>query len=509
MYFEYRQSTELPRLAWCAHLTKGNEAIVVRHGPWVERRDDCFFEGAWNGAFEQERFEQAEMLLGTGGKVTATGVVFAAPSHPVERIYSLRLPDALIVSNSYVFLLVAANDRPDPIYSDYFFDWWRNLRGASRKSLILRTYRGSRVYADDGCNLIVNADLSVRREPKKRSAEPQSYEELISLLQNTVNAIADNAADPDRCQRFRPVTMISTGYDSPAVSVLAAKAGCTEAVTFAWQDCSGAETGDDGSSIAHILGLTTTRYIRLGYTHRTDFPEAEFCTAGPMGWTPLSTMEQQLVGALLFTGVPGYSWHDQSFRTPPYGEELLSRSHFPYMSNTEFRLRAGYLMFPTLCIGTVHDQAIRGITNSEAMHPWIVPGLARNKPILRRILEEAGVPRAAFATHKRANAFANLANPGHFSAHSQADYLQYCANSQFPNHKTFFTDLIARLSRKLTQVGQNLLRWVPAMWRFPIMPYVWWLYPKTSHPLWRSPALYTFHWGFERTEQRYQIGSLE
>lgn len=507
MRFDYRPNPDLPRLAWCAHLTRDDDAIVVHHGPWVETREDCFFEGAWNGPFTAGGFENADMLLGTGAKITETGPVFAAPSHPVERIYSVHLPDALIVSNSLVFLLVAADDQPDPTYADYFFDWWRNLRGATRTSLFLRTYRGRRVQVDDGCNLRITPDLAIERQLRKRSASPQSYEQLIGLLQDTVDAIVDNAASPERRQRFRPVSMISTGYDSPAVSVLASRAGCTEAVTFAWVDGAGGETGDDGSLIADVLGLATTRYVRLGYKQRTDLPEAEFCTAGPMGWAPLCTMEQRLVGSLLFTGVPGYSWHDQSFRVPPYGDELLGRPHFPYMSNTEFRLRVGYLMFPTLFIGAIHDHAIRCITNSAEMRPWVVPDIRQNKPILRRILEEAGVARTAFARMKHANAYANLANPEHFSAYSQADFLQFYADKMFPRQETIIHKFVTRSSRKFTRFGQQLLRQMPATWCFPLVSRMWWLYPKASHPLWRSPALYTFHWGFEHTKQRYQIGS--
>lgn len=507
MRFEYRQINDLPRLAWCARLTKGDETIVVRHGPWVETRDDCFFEGAWNGAFGEGRFDTADTFVGSGGRLTQDGVLFSSPTHPVERIYSIRCGNNLIVSNSWVFLLVSTGDQPNLGYADYFFDLRDNFRGWKHIPTTLCTQNGHSISLVDIRNMMATIDLKVQYAAKRQSRAPQTYTQLEESYQGAVDLVIDNAADPARRQRYRPVAMTSTGYDSAAASALAAKGGCAEAVTFARLYREGPDTGDDGSQIAQALGMDAKTYVRFDYLHRSDFPEAEFCGAGPMNWTPVSAMENALAGSLLFAGLHGYYWQEQSYKVPPYSILCIGSPVFPFTGITEYRLRAGFMLFPALHIGGIHDAAIRRITNSEEMRPWMLPDSYRNVPILRRIVEDAGVDRAMFGQQKRANAFSNLAAPGMFSPASQSDFTDFCRSHGLPTTRdsSLNIKINGRLSRTLERTGSKLLAQMPEECYFHIMPYTWWLYPRPSHPLWRSPALYTFHWGFERTKRRYLV----
>jgi len=61
----------------------------------------------------------------------------------------------------------------------------------------------------------------------------------------------------------------------------------------------------------------------------------------------------------------------------------------------EFRLRTGFIQFPLACSGALHARAIKAITDSPAMKPWSIGG-GYDRPIARRIAEEAGVPRHLF-----------------------------------------------------------------------------------------------------------------
>jgi hypothetical protein len=511
MRFDFRPIDNLPRLAWCAYLTKGKDSIVVRHGPWVETRDDCFFEGAWNGPFEEGRFDAADTFTGTGGRLTQDGSLFAAPSHPFERIYSVRMGEQLVVSNSWTFLLVSIDDQPDLGHADYYFDLQHNFRGFRRIPATLRTQNGHAVSLIDARNLVVSAGLDIRYEAKRRSPEPQTYAQYVALLQTTVDLVIANAAHPGRGQRYRPVTMTSTGYDSTAVSALVAKAGCTEAVTYARLYQDGPDTGDDGSQIAQRLGMAVKTYARFEYRERADFPEAEFCIAGPINWGPLSAMEETLVGALLCTGAEGYIRQHESSRTPPHRILLFGAPLFPTASIAEFRLRIGFVAFHVLNAALIHHKATRRITCSEEMRPWVLSSADYNAPILRRLAEEAGVPRSWFGQKKRASAYSNLADPKMFSPASLADFTAFCRSNKLPTAKDsrWHTRWIARLSRRMAHDGSKVLGRLPFEFYLRLSPYTWWLYPKASHRLWRSPALYTFHWGFERTKERYQIGSVE
>jgi hypothetical protein len=73
MRLEFRLIRDLPRLAWAAHLHKDPWSMEVLHDPWVEVREHCFFEGAWNGPFELCRFDQAVTMAGSGGRIAGEG----------------------------------------------------------------------------------------------------------------------------------------------------------------------------------------------------------------------------------------------------------------------------------------------------------------------------------------------------------------------------------------------------------------------------------------------------
>ena len=90
MKLKFELISSLPHLAWCARVRRGEDVVLVRHGPWVETSEDCFFEGAWDGPFESRRFDEAVMLAGSGGRLIQVAIIFAAPTHMLERIQPSR-----------------------------------------------------------------------------------------------------------------------------------------------------------------------------------------------------------------------------------------------------------------------------------------------------------------------------------------------------------------------------------------------------------------------------------
>jgi len=504
--FAYKKIDSLPRLAWCAVLQKDNPIIMLYHGPWVETREHCCFEGAWNGSFEAGGFDEADTFTGSGIRLTAAGVTFVTPSHPIEHLYVVRIGDQLVVSNSWVFLLVKINDQPDLAYANYFFDLRDNFRGIAQAPTKLRTQNDNQVSLYDTCNLAVTVDLAIRRLDKNRPAVPNTYDELAELFQTTVNQVIENATHPARKQRYRPVAMTSTGYDSPAVSSLFAKAGGTESVTFAWNHRNEPETGDDGSLIAQALGMSAKRFVRYAYTERTDLPEAEFCTASPHNWAPLTEMEETVAGSLLGTGFGGYLWQTESLAAKP-SQKYIARVFFSYTSISEFRLRVGFCFFPVLHIGAMHTDAVHRIAQSKAMSPWVLPNTTYNMPIQRRLAEEGGVPRPLFGQQRHGSAHAHLNQKRSFSPTSLEDFHGFCAHHGLPTtrERSYLLGIVHRSSSQIAQISTRLLDLLPWKLYLHLMPYTWRLYSKSSHPLWRSPLLYTFHWGFARTKTRYAI----
>jgi hypothetical protein len=66
----------------------------------------------------------------------------------------------------------------------------------------------------------------------------------------------------------------------------------------------------------------------------------------------------------------------------------------------EFRLRTGFLHFAPATIAAVHAPLIHGWNTAPEMQPWSIGG-DYDKPIARRIAEEAGVPRHLFGQEKK------------------------------------------------------------------------------------------------------------
>jgi hypothetical protein len=67
---------------------------------------------------------------------------------------------------------------------------------------------------------------------------------------------------------------------------------------------------------------------------------------------------------------------------------------------------------------------VNAISQSAEMAPWDVPG-DYSRPICRRIVEEAGVPRETFGTRKKATWVQFLSSKEFLSSGSQASYFDW------------------------------------------------------------------------------------
>ena len=502
MRFEFEPIESLPRLSWCACMRAHAEVARILHGPWVETRDDCFFEGAWNGPYETYRFDEATMLAGSGGRVLDGAILFASSGHMADRLYALTLGDELYVSNSFTFLLTQAGQKLDIHYPNYFFDFLYHHQCGIRVTKKPIRIQGRRfVYRHDCCNILVKPNLAITRIEKNPSDPPEDYSDYVAFLEQTVRSICENAVHPARQQTYRPLTTISQGYDSTAASVFAARAGCREAVTFLKSISNDGYVDDSGTVIAGYLGLETTEYERLDFNKLPGLPTAEFYQ-NPFGVTEaLAVMQDQFCGSLLMTGIFGdYVWSTDRQSGLPLLQEPNTDFLNPAVIWTDFRLRVGFLHLPAPACGAIHRPAIQRITQSKEMAPWSLGG-DYDRPIARRILEEAGVPRELFGQHKsrgapwssRGFSLSSTAGDRDFEAFyltRVAGTTARCSSAQ--DHQNARRRKINR-QRPL----RKLLRRLPVRVRRALM---W----DRLDPRWASPHLYRFHWGFERTRERYQ-----
>ena len=191
-----------------------------------------------------------------------------------------------------------------------------------------------------------------------------------------------------------------------------------------------------------------TEYDRLAYRRLPSLPEAEFCASSPAGQdVVMAATEPQLAGALLLTGrCSAPIWTRQRYRfLPQYRNPLAQRAYGA--SFVEMRLRIGAQVLPAGFVGALDCLALLRIADSAEMEPWRVGG-PYDSPIPRRIIEEAGIPRAWFAQEKYRTA-TDLPLVNVAATHpAMADFLRFCAPCAPPSLlRRGGVDLMQRLYR--------------------------------------------------------------
>jgi hypothetical protein len=222
----------------------------------------------------------------------------------------------------------------------------------------------------------------------------------------TVSDIVANGSSRYRTHRLSSIVAISRGYDSSAVAALAKEAGATEAVTLSVH-VNGSD--DSGADIARVFGLNLREFAHpVGDTiHNLDHVEltksqldsaAEFIATAGMGDDyAFSNFEPALKNTIYFTGSLGDSIWAKDSEIPPH---LPCR--VPYgKSLTEFRLRVGFAHVPVPVIGALFPSPIVAISSRSEMKPYSIGG-EYDRPIPRRIAEEAGLRRDQFGIRKNA-----------------------------------------------------------------------------------------------------------
>jgi len=504
MQLRYEPLHALPRLAWCARMRAGDPVARIRHGRDVETREDCFFEGAWDGCFEAGRPDEAAVMVGTGARATRERICFAASSNLSDRLYSMRLERELLVSNSLTFLLVEAGGEPDPDYLYHGGEFLRQaLQGIHRSGRTLSA-RPAPATLHECVNLQVDSSLTLRRVRKQASRKPLDYADYVDLLRDVLAQVFANAAHPRRIQRYRPLATLSRGYDAAAVAALAVACGCTEAFTFV-EELPGSPMADDnGKAVGVCLGLNVTEYSRRpGAAHR-DLFEAEFCACPPGVDAILAATGDALGGRLLLTGHFGDDvWNrDPSKILPDLRQQTAAGLSGTAL--TEFRLRVGFQHFPLPFTAAEHIEAIHAISISPALQPWSLGG-SYDRPIPRRIVEEAGVPRELFGQKKIFGTGTwPLVSAADLSEASRRDFDAFCAKHSPDNAKLRRAQSLRKLYRAHRRLSESCARAAAAVgssWRpAPLLSARYALRP--SHNL-------LFHWGFGCIRQRYHMPMIE
>lgn len=506
MRFDYRRVDSLPRLAWCATITSGDEAVVVHHGPWVETRTDRFFEAAWNGDFRAGRFDEVATMLGTGARLDGDSVVFATPTDTDFYVFTLASADTLIVSNSLAFAMVRGKTSPDVHHPYYLFDFYALRRlGLTPDARTLRTADGKRLQVYMYKRFAVSRRLEVERRLTIHHPPPRDFRSYVSTITQSMATVFENAVHPERRHSFTPITTIAKGYDSTAVSVLAAQLGCRDAITYATDELGYDDSGEENAA---QLGLDVIAANQFDFHQLPGHPEAEFCAAIPSGAGMLvAGLSQHVEGRILVKGDMG----DLVWSTAAIDD--MPRLRWPQIralataSMNDFRLRTGTLFFDVPAIGAIHRHEIHRISRSQEMRPWSIGG-DYDRPIPRRIAEEAGLPRDRFGQEKMFGLHMDGSGSS-LKPESLTDFHRFFAAADVP--LSFRKQRRFLRADTLTAPAALLLKFLKKT------PRAAKLYKLLATPLtrltsqrafdWRrrSPFLYLFHWGFEKIKGRYEV----
>lgn len=413
MRLRYTLVADWPPLAWLARCRPGERAIDVFHGPGLEIANDWYCEAVWDGPFADGDLDRTDLVFGSGARVREDGVCFVSSGSTVDRLQSVDTGEASWISNSLPCLLAGVGGSLDPTYAGYFTDLKSISRGLSLYVPVLHTSAGP-VRLTYYHNLVWDGARLVET-PKPAGAKPfGTFAAYRGFLTEAIGRLADNMDAPGRAESYRMLGTISSGYDSATAAALARPFGLTDAISFG--SASSGEP-DSGEIIADVLGVRLTILARHAW-RTASFAEVPFVSADAKGEDVyFKGAETLLARRVLLTGFHGDRVWDRSART----DADLVRGDQSGLSLTEYRLWAGFLHCPLPFVGARQAASIRALSRSRELAPWH-RGAYYSRPICRRILEEAGVPRDAFGRWKKSVSVLFSAQEGFLTPASLADY---------------------------------------------------------------------------------------
>jgi hypothetical protein len=389
--FEIIRRPSLPPLAWHFSARAGQRPQLIA-GDAVEVFDDGFLEGCLAGPVAATDLDSRSNVFGSGMCLRDGAPWFVGPSHTLEALYVHRSPDGYAVSNSLPFI-VEVGSLTLPADVDYAGRLATLVRGFDDYDPLISRHADwdiqRVVYDNFTCD--ARGAITTRRKPEE--APLADVDEYVRRLKSILRDAFNNAASPKRRATYQPLASCSTGYDSLTCTVLARDLGGRDAITIRR-----ARGGDDdnGAPLGTMLGM---RVVEVDRKTTVSFDEAaEFLATGMGGEdVALLNFEPHLGGRILLTGFHGDRvWNPNQPPAPTLGRDDVVGS-----SLQEFRLRVGFIHIPVPMILARQHQRILELSRGAQMSGYTVHG-DYDRPIPRRTIERAGVPRGAFANRKRA-----------------------------------------------------------------------------------------------------------
>jgi hypothetical protein len=473
----------------------------------VETGNEWFCEAAWAGDYEEGAFDRTDIVAGTGGRLRDAGVYFVSSGSTLDRLHSFERNGEVYVSNSLPCLLVAVGASLSPSYPRYSQDIETIGEGIQNYQRFWQTSAGSVQFTYFN-NLLWDGRVLETLAKPGGDEDFRDFESYHGFLSSCMEAIIRNAASGVRQYPFKPIATLSTGYDSPTVATIARQFGCDEVISF---DKARGGVSDSGEAIARNLGLK--QYTVDTETWRSiPFAEVPFIAGCDIGESIYAPAEPHLQRRLLLTGYPG----DGIWGTDTTNIDTdLKRKDRSGLALTEYRLWAGFLHCPVPHWGGRQKREIKQITQSPEMQPWSLAHTNYNRPIARRIVESAGVPRELFGMEKKAAG--RIISEEFLSPASLQDYLVWLRqhrsdwlrqarlppvrSMRFDHWLHTYTNFPRRVVVSLRHRCKDLPLVGGIMSRV-LLKLERWLRPPTPLEV-RNLRRYVFPWAVERAKERY------
>jgi hypothetical protein len=387
--FQHLMLPDLPPLGWLFEFTQ-NGGGKLYCGTSVRVDDSGFFEGCW-AAHEGNDPSQMTHIYGSGMIIKNEKPIFLNPSHTLEALFLYRHAKGWTFSNSLSFLVAYHNlQMPwDPTYGAKFVSICRGI-DAYEKNLFQTA--GGEVLRLAYDNVEMQADGNFRLIRKPMPPAFPNFKVYSEFLEKTLKLAFEDAKAKGG---YDTISTCSSGYDSACATALAAKFGCREAITL-----KNARGGDDdsGTAIADALGLRTHEFQRPEIVENGFDEAADFLATG-MGGEDYCyrNFAPVLKKRVVLSGFHG----DKSWEVGSKPDTVLGRADLCGCSLAEFRLWQDFIHLPVPTIGTRRHPEVVALATTPEMAPWRLHN-HYDRPVPRRIVEEAGVARHLFGQSKKA-----------------------------------------------------------------------------------------------------------
>lgn len=444
-----------PKLTWVAVVELCSTRVSVLHGPCVETSPNWCVEAVWAGDFSEGDFDLTDIVVGTGVRLRDDDVVFVSSGDTLNRLHHFTDAGTVYVSNSLSALLAVADL---DLISDYDY---ASAMESIQNGLVsyVREVPSTRgpIHLTYFHNLVVTGS-TIAQVAKPSSAPPLTdFTTYRDYLFASARSVGKNARAPERRRVITLLATVSSGYDSPATAVLAREAGARAAVTINQARRSPQHLfniDDSGASVAEQLGMTCNVYSRSRKNYL--FEDALWASMGNVGDINLTIFDYADELCLMFSGFIGdVLWNKDSRQIEPLCRKDTSGARF-----SECRLELGVFNCSPVFWGCQNGSQISTLSKRREMLPWTL-GTEYDRPIPRRLAEEAGVARESFGRQKRLSSFSRrYARP--LSADLRDDFAMFMKR----RGDRAVSGVAERVSLILRGVDSLVLRRLPESVRF-------------------------------------------